>query len=278
MEYILVLLRNKKAMVGVVTILLFAIIAIFAPLIAPYPPTYMGFDQVLPPSAKHLFGTTATGQDVFSQIVWGTRLTLLVGLLSGLFVTVISTVIGVVAGYLGGIVDEILMILTNVFLIIPGLPLMIILSTYMPVKGMWTIILVITVTGWAWGARMIRPQVMSLKSRDFVKASVVIGESPFHIIVADILPNVVGLIVAQFFAAAVYGVLSEAGLEFLGLGNASAISWGTVLYWADNGQAILFGLWTWLLVPGLLIALFGGALAMMNFAVDEMVNPRLKKR
>ncbi|HUX50937.1 MAG TPA: ABC transporter permease [Spirochaetia bacterium] len=278
MEYILVLLRNRKAMVGVVTILLFAIIAIFAPLIAPYPPTYMGFDQVLPPSAKHLFGTTATGQDVFSQIVWGTRLTLLVGLLSGLFVTVISTVIGVVAGYLGGIVDEILMILTNVFLIIPGLPLMIILSTYMPVKGMWTIILVITVTGWAWGARMIRPQVMSLKSRDFVKASVVIGESPFHIIAADILPNVVGLIVAQFFAAAVYGVLSEAGLEFLGLGNASAISWGTVLYWADNGQAILFGLWTWLLVPGLLIALFGGALAMMNFAVDEMVNPRLKKR
>jgi peptide/nickel transport system permease protein len=160
----------------------------------------------------------------------------------------------------------------------PGLPLMIILSAYLPVKGMWTIILVITVTGWAWGARVIRPQVMSIKNRDFVKASIVIGERPIHIIVSDILPNVVGLIIAQFFAAAVYGVLSEAGLEFLGLGNVNAVSWGTVLYWAENDQAVLFGLWSWLLVPGLLIALFGGALAMMNFAVDEMANPRLRKR
>lgn len=265
-------------MIGVVIILIFFIVALFAHVIAPYSPTDMGFDQVLPPSSKHLLGTTATGQDVFSQIIWGARLTLLVGFLSGLFVTIISTVIGVVAGYLGGIVDEILMIITNVFLIIPGLPLMIILSTYIPVKGMWTIIFVITVTGWAWGARVIRPQVMSLKNRDFVKASVVVGEGPLHTIIADILPNVVGIIVAQFFAAAVYGVLSEAGLEFLGLGNVNAISWGTVLYWADNDQALLFGLWAWLLVPGFLIAVFGGALAMMNFAVDEMVNPRLKKR
>lgn len=265
-------------MVGVSVILIFFFVALFAREIAPYSPTSMAFQQVQPPSAKHLLGTTATGQDVFSQIVWGARLTLLVGFLAGLFVTIISTVIGVVAGYLGGAVDEILMLITNVFLIMPGLPLMIILSAYLPVKGMWTIILVITVTGWAWGARVIRPQVMSIKNRDFVKASIVIGERPIHIIVSDILPNVVGLIIAQFFAAAVYGVLSEAGLEFLGLGNVNAVSWGTVLYWAENDQAVLFGLWSWLLVPGLLIALFGGALAMMNFAVDEMANPRLRKR
>lgn len=265
-------------MIGVVIILIFFIVALFARYIAPYSASDMSFQQVLPPSGKHLLGTTATGQDVFSQIIYGARLTLLVGFLSGLFVTIISTIVGIVAGYLGGIVDEILMIITNVFLIIPGLPLMIILSTYIPVKGMWTIIFVITVTGWAWGARVIRPQVMSLKNRDFVKASVVVGEGKLRIIVADILPNVIGIIIAQFFAAAVYGVLSEAGLEFLGLGNVNAVSWGTVLYWADNDQALLFGLWAWLLVPGFLIAVFGGALAMMNFAVDEMVNPRLKKR
>ncbi|HUX21026.1 MAG TPA: ABC transporter permease [Spirochaetia bacterium] len=278
MEYLRILLRNRKAMVGVIIILLFFVMALFARYIAPYSPTDMSFQQVEPASAKHLLGTTATGQDIFSRIIWGARQTLLVGLLSGLFVTLFSTIVGVVAGYLGGIVDEILMFLTNVFLIMPGLPLMIILSAYIQVKGMWTIILVITVTGWAWGARVIRPQVMSLKSRDFVKASVVVGERPLHIILADILPNVVGLIIAQFFAASVYGVLSEAGLEFLGLGNVNAISWGTVLYWAENDQAVLFGLWSWLLVPGLLIALFGGALAMMNFAVDEIANPRLRKR
>ncbi len=278
MNYLKLFFKDKKTAVGTSMLLFFAVVAIFAPYIAPYSPTYMGFTPMEGSSWRHLLGTTANGQDVFSQIIWGTRISLVVGLIVGALTTAISVVIGFLVGYFPGVIDEALNLLTNVFLIIPGLPLMIVLAAYMPSRGMWTIIFVITVTGWAWGARVLRPQVMSLKSREFVSASVVAGESSFHVIFYDILPNTAGLIAANFFGAAIYGVLSEAGLEFIGLGNANAVSWGTVLYWTQNDQALFFGLWGWLLVPGLLIALLGTSFALMNFAIDEITNPKLRKR
>ncbi len=277
MKYVLVFLKNKKAAFGLGILLFFVIIAIFAPYIAPYSPTYMGFVPLQPPTKQHLLGTTATGQDIFSRVVWGTRLSLFVGITTGLIATVLSVVIGLTAGYFGGLVDDILMTIANIFLVIPGLPLIIILAAYITIKGIWPIIFVISITGWAWGARVLRSQMLTLKNRDFVNASVVVGERPLHIIFADIFPNMLGLIVANFFGASIYAVLSEAGLEFLGLGNSNAISWGTILYWAQNNQAILFGLWPWMAVPGLFIALLGMSFALMNFAVDELTNPRLRK-
>lgn len=278
MKYLLVFLKNKKAATGMAIVLFFVVVALFAPFIAPYSPTAMIFTPLQGPSWHHLLGTTTTGQDIFSRVVWGTRMSLMVGVVTGLIATAIAVLIGLTAGYIGGLTDDILTMITNIFLVIPGLPLIIILSAYIIVKGVWTIIFVISLTGWAWGARVLRAQTMTLKNRDYVKASVVVGEKSSHIIFLDLFPNMLSLIVANFFGATVYAVLSEAGLEFLGLGNSSAVSWGTILYWAQNSQAILFGLWQWMAVPGLLIAVLGMSFALLNFAVDELTNPRLRKR
>ncbi len=278
MNYVKLFFSNRKSAVGVIIFLMFIAMAIFAPYIAPYSPTYMGFTALEGPSIKHLLGTTAVGQDIFSQVIWGSRMSLMVGIITGAIATTLSVIVGLTSGYVGGLTDDILMTITNIFLVIPGLPLIIIISAFIVVKGMWTIIFVISITGWAWGARTLRSQVLTLKDRDYVKASVVVGEKSSHIIFSDIFPNMMSLIVANFFGASVYAVLSEAGLEFLGLGNSSAVSWGTILYWAQNNQALLFGLWEWAAVPGLLIALLGMSFALMNFAVDEITNPRLRKR
>ncbi len=276
MKYLNFFLKDKKILIGTSLLIFFVIIAIFAPYLAPYSPNYMGFSPLQPPSLKHLLGTTATGQDVFSRVIWGTRISLSVGLIVGAFTTIISVALALFSGFFGGIVDNVISLIINVFLVIPPLPLMIVLAAYMPNKGVWSIIFVITVTGWAWGARTLRPQVMSIKNRDFVNASVIVGENSFHIIFVDILPHILGLVVANFFGTAMYAVISEAGLEFIGLGNVNDISWGTILYWAENDQAIFFGLWSWLLIPGVLIALLGTSMALMNFAVDEIINPKLK--
>ncbi|NLM53808.1 MAG: ABC transporter permease [Firmicutes bacterium] len=270
-------LRNKKALVGAVILLILALVAIFAPLIAPYGPNETRFFPAQPPSREHLLGTTSLGQDIFSQVVWGTRLTLTVGLVTGSLCALISTTIGLVAGYFGGWVDEVLSLITNVFLVLPGLPLMIIIAAYITVQSVVPIVVVISITGWAWGARVLRSQMMTLKNRDYVKAAIIAGESPLRIIFCEIFPNMLGLIVANFFGAALYAVLSEAGLEFLGLGNVNAVTWGTILYWAQNNQAMLMGQWQWMVVPGLLIAILGTSFALLNFAVDEMTNPRLRR-
>lgn len=268
---------NKKALVGGCILLFLALVAIFAPVIAPYGPNETRFFPSLPPSREHPLGTTSLGQDIFSQVVWGTRLTLTVGLVTGSICALISTTIGLVSGYFGGWVDELLSLITNVFLVLPGLPLMIIIAAYITVQSVIPIIVVISITGWAWGARVLRSQMLTLKNRDYVKAAIVAGEHPLRIIFVEILPNMLGLIVANFFGAALYAVLSEAGLEFLGLGNVNAVTWGTILYWAQNNQAMLLGQWQWMVVPGLLIAILGMSFALLNFAVDEMTNPLLRR-
>jgi len=269
--------KNKKSIGGIIILTFFVVIAIFAPFIAPYSPKDMAFLPLQLPNSNNILGTTAMGEDIFSQVVWGTRQSLIVSLLTGSIATLISVIIGFSAGYFGGIVDEILMTITNVFLVIPGFPLIIILSAFLPIKGMWIIIFVISITGWAWGARTLRSQVLSLKSRDFIKAAIVIGENSFHIIFVEIFPNLLSLVAANFLGATVYALLSESGLQFLGLGDVRAVSWGTILYWAQNNQALHFGLWTWVLVPGICIALLGMALSLINFAIDEITNPRLRR-
>lgn len=272
-----IFLKNKKAVTGASILIFLSLVAIFAPIIAPYSPDSTEFAPALKPSSEHLLGTTSLGQDIFSQIVWGTRLTLLVGFVTGLISSIISIIMGLTAGYFGGITDDILSVITNIFLVLPGLPLMIILAAYITVKSVLPIIFVISITGWAWGARVLRSQMMTLKNRDYVKAANVIGEHPIRIIFADIFPNMLGLILANFFGAALYAVLSEASLSFLGLGNVNAVTWGTILYWAQNNQALLLGQWQWMAVPGLLIAILGTSFALLNFAVDEMTNPKLRR-
>ena len=270
------LVRNPKSLIGLLLLLFFVAVALLAPVIAPYSPKDTSFIPFDPGSAAHPLGTTALGEDVLSQLIWGTRLSLLVGLLAGAIATFVSVVIGLVSGYAGGVVDEVLSTFTNIFLVIPGLVLLILLAAYINVEGVLPIIFVIAVTGWAWGARVLRAQTLSLRNRDFVEAARVVGEGGGRIVFAEILPNMLSLIAANFFGAALFAVLSEAGLEFLGLGDVGIVTWGTMLYWAQTNQAFLLNQWAWMIAPGLCIALLGTSFALLNFAIDEITNPKLR--
>jgi len=271
------ILANRKATIGASIFLAFVLVAIFAPWIAPYDPKEFVARPHQPPSSEFWFGTTGSGNDVFSQTVYGTRISLGTGLIVGVSVTIIGAVVGMSAGYFRGRVDDILSLMTNVFLIIPSLPLLVVLAAFLP-AGFWTIIAVLTMTGWAWGSRVLRSQTLSLREKDYVASAVVSGENSFRIIFAEILPNMLSIMVAGMFGAVTYAIGAQAGLEFLGLGNPSITSWGTNLYWAQNNAGLLTGAW-WTFVPsGTCIALVAFSMSLINYAIDEVTNPRLRSQ
>ena len=267
---------NPKALAGAVLLAVFALAALLAPVISPYDPNSLQFDQLLPPSRQHLLGTTGNGQDIFSQLVWSTRESLLLAIIAGAFATAVSVVIGVTAAYLGGVWDHVLNLFTDIFLVIPTLPLMIVIAAYAENHGLWVLISVIVVTGWSYGARQLRSQALSLRNREFLDAARARGERSSYIIVFEVLPNMTSLIVAIFLGAALYAVLAAAGLQFIGLGDTNDLSWGTMLYWAQHNGALLAGAPLWVLAPGICIALLGGAFALINYAFDEISNPALR--
>lgn len=273
---IVLLWGNTRARIGLVMLSLFILVALLAPWIAPYSPTNESFGVMLPPSPAHLLGTTQLGQDVLSQLIWGSRTSLVVGAAAGGLVTSVAILIGLISGFLQGWVDDVLMLITNVALVIPGFPLMVVLSAYIPVHGMGVIIIVLSVTGWAWGARVLRSQMISLRSRDYVTSAAFSGDGMLRIVFREILPNMTSLIAASFMGAAMGAILGEAGLEFLGFGNPQVVSWGTMLYWAENSSALLAGQWAWIFAPGLALALLGTAIAFINFGIDIISNPKLE--
>ncbi len=270
--------RNRKARVGLILLGLFVLIAAFAPLLAPHSPTATTFTPYSGPTGTNWFGTTGNGQDVFSQMLYGARVSLLVGLAAGTGATVVAVTIGLISGYRPGVVDEVLSFVTNLALVIPGLPLMIILAAYIPSRSVWTIVLVVAFTSWATGARVIRSQASTLRSRDFVTSAVFSGERLFRVVFREILPNMTSLVAASFFGAATAAVMAEASLEFLGLGNPSTVSWGTILYYAQQQNALLTGQWVLVLAPGLAIALLALSFTLINFGVDALSNPRLREK
>ncbi len=269
------MLRRRSARLGLAILGFFLLLSLFGPSLTPHDPTeYLGMPSE-PPSAEHWLGTTGEGKDVLSQTLAGARLTLLVGFIVGLAVMTIGAVIGTAAAYFGGWVDELLSLLINVFLIMPGLPLAVMIAGYLP-QGPTTLAFVLIVTGWAWNARMLRAQTLSLRQKDFVLAAWVAGESHLRIILAELLPNMTSLMVSGFISATVYAIGAQVGLEFLGLGDVSVVTWGTNLYWASNNGAILTGAWWEILPTGLCVALVGFALVLINSAIDELSNPRLQ--
>ena len=270
------LITNRKAFAGLLLLAFFAVVALLAPVIARYDPHSLEFDPLLPPSLQHPLGTATGGQDLFSQLIWSTRESLLLAVVAGVFATALSVIIGVTAAYLGGLWDHVLNLFTDVFLVIPTLPLMIVIAAYAQNRGVWVLIAVITVTGWSYGARQLRSQALSLRSREFLDAARVRGERNFYIIVFEVLPNMTSLIVAIFLGAALYAVLAAAGLQFIGLGDTNDLSWGTMLYWAQHNGAMLAGQPLWVIAPGLCIAALGGAFALVNYAFDEISNPALR--
>jgi peptide/nickel transport system permease protein len=272
-----VLWANRKARAGIILLSVFVLMAVFAPLIAPYDPKTQKFDTSAGLSGAHLLGTTQQGQDIFSQIVYGARTSLVVGLLGGLFATAIALVVGMVAGYLRGWVDEVLSFGINLALVIPVLPLMVTIAAYSPVRGIALIVFIVSITGWAWGARVKRSQIITLRTRDYVTAAKFAGDGTFRIIFREILPNMTSLVVAGFMGAATSAIGAEAGLEFLGLGDPTVVSWGTMLFWSEQGSAMLTGAWVWLFTPGLCLALLITSLTLINFGVDALSNPHLRE-
>ena len=268
-----------KAKAGVVIVGLFGLIAIIGPTLAPYNP---GFQNPLPnlsmhaPYGAHLLGTTETGQDVLSQLLNGIRLTLVLALIVGLVATALAAVIGVTAAFLGGAWDEVLSLFTNVVLVLPGLPLLIILLGYLPQKGQTPTIIVLSALGWPWGARVIRAQTLALRNRDFVLASQETGERSWHIILFDIIPNEISLLAASFVNTVLYAIGASVALAFIGVADLNSWSLGTMLYWAQSQQALTLGAWWWFVPPGLAVALMGMGLVLLNFGIDEIGNPRLR--
>ncbi|WP_199791127.1 MULTISPECIES: ABC transporter permease [unclassified Streptomyces] len=268
---------NRKALTGTVILLAFALIAAFPGLFtAVHDPDEATYPPRLDPSTAHLLGTTALGQDIYSQLVYGTRESLIIAVVAGALATVLSVLIGVSAAYLGGIADDLLSLLTNVVLVIPAFPLVIILAKYAGTGSLTVILTVLVLTGWSYGANQMRAQALSLRHRDFLESARVRGERRSYIIVREVLPTMTSLIVANFLGAALYAVLSAAGLQFLGLGDPNSQSWGTMLYWAQNQQALQTGTPLWSIAPGLCVALLGVAFALINYAFDEIGNPALR--
>jgi peptide/nickel transport system permease protein len=270
--------RNPKALIGLIIFVIFLIFAVVPQLFTSVrDPNKLAFAPSIPPGQEgHLLGTTALGQDIWAQLVYGTRQSLVIAVVAGLFATVLSVLVGVSAAYLGGIADEILSMVTNIFLILPTFPLIIILATYAG-KGTLSVILVVLVlTGWSYGANQLRAQALSLRNRDFLESARVRGERRSYIILFEVLPTMTSLIVANFLGAALYSVLTAAGLQFLGLGDPNSISWGTMLYWSQNQQALQSGMPLWSIAPGLCVALLGVSFALLNYAFDEISNPALR--
>jgi peptide/nickel transport system permease protein len=269
-------LVNGKVTTGLVILLLFSVVGVLGSTIAPFDPSKRSGDILQHPSWKHWFGTTHIGQDIFSQVLVGTRSVMFVGLTAGLVATVVGVLIGVTSGYLSGAAAEGLSAISNVFIVIPALPLIIIITNVVPNSGDWTIALVIGCTSWAWGARLLRAQTLSLRRRDFVEAARATGESTWRIIGFEILPNLTAIIASSFIGTVMFAVATEIALAFVGVSGISEWNWGEILFWAQGQQALPQGAWWWFVPAGLCIALFGTALSLVNFGIDEFVNPRLR--
>ncbi|MFZ5475801.1 MAG: ABC transporter permease [Myxococcota bacterium] len=258
---------------GIVLLAAFALLAIAGPLLVGDPTAYVAAPH-LPPSAEHWFGTTGQGQDVFAQTVAGAGPTLLVGFAAGLAMVAVGALVGAAAGYFGGWIDELLSLATNVFLVLPGLPLAVVVAAWLP-PGPATLVAVLVFTGWAWTARVVRAQVQCMRKRDWVAAARLAGEPHWRVLIVEILPNLKGLVASAAVGATVYAIGAQVGLEFLGLGDPGAVTWGTNLYWAANDAALLTRSW-WTFVPtGACVALVGFALALVNAGLDAAANPRL---
>lgn len=269
--------HNPKVAVGLIIVAFFVLIAIFGPLLVQGNPNAFVGPVLSPPSAAFPLGTTQTGQNVLAQLLAGARETVFWSFLTGLLVTLISIAVGLIAGYFGGILDDILSLLINIFLVLPSFPLAILLATFFSSRSLLTVSFAIIVTGWAYNARVLRAQTLSMRNRDFVEAARANGEHTLHIIFAQILPNEIAIVAAGFLGTIIYVILATVGMEFIGLGNVAGSSWGTMLFWVQNNDAILQGAYWWFLPPTLCIALLGAGLSLINYGIDEIANPRLRE-
>jgi peptide/nickel transport system permease protein len=262
--------------VGVLLLAILTVAALFAPVLSPYNPEETVADPFRPPSRAHVLGTNDVGQDILSELIFGARISLTIGFLAAAIAISIGTTVGLTAGFLGGWVDMVLMRAVDLVLVIPFLPLMILLAAYLG-PSYWNIIIVIGILVWARPARVIRAQVLSVRSLDYVEAALAMGSRPGRVMVRHVLPAVMPLALAQFILAASSAILIEASLSFLGLGDPTAKSWGAVLYYAQVRNAFLSGAWLWwVLPPGFLITAATLGFAFTGYSLEEVFNPKIR--
>ena len=275
--WLALLLRNPKSRTGLAMVGFMVLVALLAPLISvAHPNDFNLLAARQAPSWHHLFGTTDQGSDIFSQVVLGARRSLLLGAAAGVLATGLAAILGITAAYSGGLVDEVVNFLTNVFLTIPPIPLLVVASGYLKSRGMATMAVVLALVLWAFEARILRGQALSLKSRDFIQAAKASGESTPRIVVAELMPNMISRIATGFVLVFYIALLTDAGLEFLGLGDMTKTSWGVTLYWAQTNSTVLQGEWWPFFFPGAALAFTVLGLVLLLAGIDEVSNPRLR--
>ncbi len=270
--------RHPKGRVGLILVSLLVFVAVLAPVLAPYDPydVTQRAEKGLRPSFQHPLGTTiTTGQDILSMLIYGTRVSLMIGVITGLALAFLGALMGVMAGYIGGVVDNLIMRVVDILLVIPTLPLIIVLTSLLG-RSYFVIVLVFVLFGWTGLARVIRSLVLVLKNSNYVKAAELAGASRWYIMTKHILPGTSHLIIMNTTLTCAGIMVAEAGLSFLGLGDPTAISWGKMLAEAQGGGALLFGAWWWILAPGAGIFLAVFSFMRIGIVMEEIFNPRMK--
>jgi peptide/nickel transport system permease protein len=267
---------NPKGMAGVFILVALVLFSVLGPVMSDYNPNRRAGKPHVMPSYEHVLGTTRMGKDVFTQLAYGGRVSLAVGFGAGFAAAAIGLALGISAGYFGGRIDDIITFFVNVVLVLPGLPLIIVIATMVEQASPMVIGLVLALTGWGWAARTIRTQTLSLRTREFVLSAELMGEKKWRIILVEIFPNMLSFVMGGFVLGTIAAILAEAALEFIGLGDPNAVTWGTMLFWAQNNLALQSGAWWEIWPPCVAIMLTGAALVLINFAVDEITNPQLK--
>ena len=271
-----IILRNKLTVFGGVIILMLLAVAILAPFISKYDPTYISVkDALLPPSGEHLLGTDSLGRDLFSRMIYASRIALMIGFVAVGLAALIGVMLGSIAGYFGGRIDSLVMRFADIMLCFPRFFL--ILSVIAVIgPSIFNVMLIIGLTGWMGIARLMRAEILSLKTRDFVEASRSLGGSHSFIMTRHLIPNGIAPVLVNFVFGVAGAILTEAGLSFLGLGDPSIPTWGQILENGFRTGAVFLGYWWWIIPPGLLIIITAVTFMFLAQGLEPVVDPRLR--
>jgi len=258
-----------------IVLLLYVAVAVCAPVLAPYDPYAVTGAPLQPPDSEHPLGTNATGQDILSQLIYGTRVTLTVGFSAAAISCLIGTLLGIETGYYGGVFDEVVMRIIDIVMTIPLFPLLLVLTLFFT-PGIFTMAVLMGILGSTHGIRVIRSQVMSIRHATFIEGARAIGETDHQVMLRHILPNIMPLVTVKFVSSMQHYLLLGVGLSFLGLGDPMVIDWGQMIEQAYSTGGFALGLWWWLLPPGLAVVGISLALALLGYSSEETINPRLE--
>lgn len=269
--------QRKTAVIGLFVLIFLTTAIVFAPYVSPFDPDKRHDQTFSPPSLTHWLGTNDIGVDVLSELIHAGRISLMVGFIAAGIIVFTGSIVGLFSGFMGGMVDEILMRISDIVLILPRFPLMIVMAAYMG-PGVWTIIFAYSIVGWPSLARQVRSQILTVKEASFIEASKASGAGSLRIMFSHILPNIQGIIIANGVMEIMFAILTEAGLSFLGLGDATQKSWGVMLYFAQIQGAFLRGAWWWIFPPGICIALISCSFNYVGTALNDLFGLKLAKK